>query len=138
MKYVYRNPRPVLTVARAGGGQLGNYYQGTKYHITSIRPLDLSQIKAIRESGVIGSGQEFYVWGQLVDGRLVPIPEKLDWKGRMTVMPSGTDLVECVAVDDLGVDQPGPAINPYSKEPYQPIKESYYTYVIEDRVDSSD
>lgn len=137
--YVYLNRRPVLTVEHGGGGQLGNCYHGSKYRITSLTPLDREAIIGIRAAGFIGGGQEFYILGQEVEGKLVPVPQKLDWNQRRDIKPTGVEKVNCSVRDrQTGKILDEPPINPYSGDLYSPINASYYVYVTEDRVDSSD
>jgi hypothetical protein len=118
---VYLNPRPTLTIKVTGGRKLGNCYSATYYEVTSRTRLTRDQLEALFEAGFLGCGQEFRVDAQC-DGE----------------EPSaGEDLVECVTEVD-GVPQPGPALNPYSGKPYEPMKQPYYTYRTETRCDSSD
>lgn len=114
---VYRNKRPVLTVEMTGGRKLGNCYGSTTYRITSTNRMSREQINALRETRMIGYGQEFYVKSQC-DGKEAP---------------AGEDEVPCV---DSETGQP--AMNPYSGEPYKPTKMPFFVYEVEDRVDSGD
>lgn len=137
---MWANPRPVLVIERGSGAQLGNCYYGSSYTITALHPLDMEDIKKIRDAGLIGYGQEFYVRGQLVDQKLVAVPPSLDWKTSGDVVPSGKDIVEARVYDDAtGALLPDiKAVNEYTKEPLKPMEMPYYVYVTEDRVDSSD
>ncbi len=139
-KSMWSNPRPVLTIERGAGAQLGNCYYGSSFTLTSTRPLDMEDIKKIRDTGLIGHGQEFYIRGQLIDNKLVPVPPSLDWKTSGDVAPSGREMIEARVYDDAtGALLPDVlAVNEYTKEPLKPMEMSYYVYVTEDRVDSSD
>jgi hypothetical protein len=136
---VYLSDRPLLTVDTKGGKQLGNCYYATYYEVTSTRPLDREQLQALRDSGFLGSGQEFYIRGlKNPEGGLdMTIPEKADWKYKPT--PTGCDTVPCSEVDDAtGKVLKCPSINPYSGKEDGPTQIPYYVYEIESRVDSSD
>ena len=135
---VWKNPRPLLAVEHTAGSKLGNCYYGTYYTITSLHPLDTEQISLLRAAGFIGFGQTFSIMGQLVDSKLVDIPQKLDWKIRAGVKPSGQDTIKAVNVDAAGNVLPGIALNEYTGKPVRSISAPYYQYVTEDRVDSSD
>lgn len=137
---VWSNPRPTLTIENGGGRQLGNCYSASTYLITALRPLDSEQIMALRKAGVLGYGQEFYVRGQEVDGRLVPVAATLDWKTRGDVKPSGIDKITPRVRDRITgkwlEEQP---VNAYTGEPITNERDApFYVYVVEDRVDSSD
>lgn len=113
--YVYRNPRPRLSVTPNGGKQLGNCYSASYYTVISTYPLTDENFQALFESGAIGYGQAFY---------------------RKEVV-IGHDEVACITeVDGAVTDLP--AINPYSGKPYGPIKMPYYTYEVDTRCDSGD
>lgn len=136
---IWINPRPLLTIEHAGGGLLGNCYHGRTYRITSTRVLDAEGIKAIRATGMIGGGQEFYIRGQEIDGQLVPVPAKLEWHQVKDVKPSGIDSVKPSVRDRrTGKILDEPAIHRYTGEPSANQDEPFYVYVTEDRVDSSD
>lgn len=139
VKCMWVNPRPVLTIERGAGVNLGNCYYGSSYTLTTLHPLSLEDIDNIRKAGLIGYGQTFYTRGQLIGEKLVPVPATLDWKSTRDVTPSGMDSVEAKIYDDAtGVHIPGVATNQYTKEPLKPMDMPYYVYVTEDRVDSSD
>lgn len=140
---LWSNPRPVLTVERGGGGQLGNCYYGSSYRITTLHALDLEEINAIRDAGFIGGGQEFYIRGQEVNGQLVPVPAKMtweDWEKRRDITPSGVDKVGPTVRDRCtGKILDEQAVNAYTKEPITDmVSMPYFVYITEDRVDSSD
>jgi len=133
------NPRPVLTIERGYGARLGNCYYGSTYTITALHPLSAEDIGNIRKADLIGHGQEFYISGQLIGEKLIPVPATLEWKSMRDVAPSGMDSVEAKIYDDAtGALIPGVATNQYTKKPLDPMDMPYYVYVTEDRVDSSD
>lgn len=135
--FTYPNPRPTLTVAPSGGGQLGNCYSSMTYTVTSLVPLSMAALRNIRKAGCLGYGQEFYAKLMGPDGSRSSIPEKLDYPENTKVIPTGVDSVICVEVRD-GKRVDGVAVNPYSKEPYKPMTVPYFVYECENRVDSSD
>lgn len=137
-KYIYKNNRPQLTVSNSGGGQLGNCYSSSTYMVTSLHALSESDLRSLRDIGCMVYGQEFYVKQVDEAGKLLPVSVSLDWHGRSKVAPSGHDVVECVEVNYKGEVIACPGINPYSKEPYKPMRIPYYVYQCESRVDSSD
>jgi hypothetical protein len=135
---MWANPRPVLTVEHGTGRQLGNCYSGMTYVITSTFAFDQEEIKALRKAGVIGYGQEFYILGQEIDGRLVPVPAKLDWEARRDTTPSGIDKVK-PRVRENGKWLDEQPRNAYTGEPIANEHDApFYVYVVEDRVDSGD
>lgn len=131
-KFMYLNPRPLLVIESAGGGNLGRCYSAMSYKVTSKRKLSLAEITNLRESGFLGYGQEFYVNHVNHEGRHVRI------SGLAEIEPSGEDVIECSEVDHTGKVVACPATNPYSGQVYTPNKEPYYIYHCESRVDSSD
>lgn len=130
-KRIYRNPRPLLTVEIAGGVALGNCYYGTTYRITSLRPLNLEQLAALRRTGMIGYGQEHDFWYVGADG------QRTRAEG-VTSAPSGVDVVQCSEVDPSGEVVRCPSINPYTGVEDKPTSASFYVYECVDKVDSSD
>lgn len=150
--FVYRNERPSLTIAPAGGANLGRCYSASYFDVTSTRPLSMEDLKLLRDIGFLGYGQEFMAH-QVIGEEKVQVPQRFN-PGRYTVdfkegdeqlpsakdvKPSGIDVVPCVMVDRAtGAVIPGEAINPYSGKPYAPNKQPYFTYRCESRVDSSD
>lgn len=139
----WTNPRPVLTIEHAGGSQLGNCYYGSTYKITSTRALDCAEIQALRDAGFLGGGQEFYVRGQMLDGKLVPVPLEMtarDWQLRQNIPPTGRDEVGPTVVDrGTGKVLDEQAVNRYTGEPItktQPYP--FFVYLTENRTDSSD
>jgi hypothetical protein len=120
--FQYPNPRPSLVIENGGGSKLGNCYYSHGYKITSRHKLSGDTIKGMRELGLLGYGQGFYI-RSLCNGK---------------EEPAGVDVVECVEYDERGKPLPGPAINPYSGEPYGTTEYKYYEYLVENRVDSSD
>lgn len=138
---VWSNPRPTLTVENGGGRQLGNCYSASTYIITTIHALDLEEIKALRAAGFLGYGQEFYISGQEIDGRLVPVPAgPCDWQTRSEVKPSGVDKIKprvrCRQTGKWLDEQP---VNAYTGQPITNEHDApFFVYVVEDRVDSSD
>jgi hypothetical protein len=118
---VYRNQRPLLTIEDAGGASLGRCYVAHYYKITSRKKLSREKIYALRAAGLLGFGQEFRINNQC-DG---------------SEPPSGHDLVTPVSIDSQGIIVNESPCD-YNGNRYEPIKESYYTYHVEDRIDSSD
>ena len=151
--FVYRNPRPLLTIESKGGASLGNCYSASYYEVTSLHPLSMEDLHRLRESGFLGYGQEFRCV-QIIDkdtrvavparfnvGKYVSgyKPEDEQYPKRDSVKPSGQDDVPCQMYDRYTRQHiPGEAINPYSGKPYGSTKSSYYVYACESRVDSSD
>lgn len=141
MKDVYwSNPRPTLTVEHGSGRQLGNCYSSSDYIVTATHALSADEINALRAAGFLGYGQEFYVRGQEVEGRLVPVPAKLDWQTRRDVKPSGVDKIKPRVYDrvtgKLLDEQP---VNAYTGKPVTTEHDApFFVYVVESRVDSSD
>lgn len=137
--YVYRNPRPQLSIELAGGANLGRCYSATYYRVTSTRPLDAKTIRSLRDAGFLGYGQEFMFHQRLPDGNKARVPDELDWRTTKDVAPSGTEMIPCVEVDDRTGEPTGnPPVNPYSGKLYEPMEQSYFIYDCESRVDSSD
>lgn len=150
--FVYRNPRPALTVTNQGGANLGNCYNASYYEVTSSRPLDMEDLDRLRDCGFLGYGQEF-ICRQVIGDKQVRVPGRFN-PGKYVVgyqegddknpsaqdtEPSGKDMVPCQMVDRHTREViPGTAINPYSGLPYEPIEQAYYVYRCESRVDSSD
>lgn len=152
--FVYRNPRPLLTINNKGGASLGNCYSASYYEVTSLHPLSMEDLHRLRESGFLGYGQEFRCVQLLDNGDTrVAVPARFN-VGRYVVgykegddklpkstdtKPSGTDLVPCQMYDRYTYKHiEGVAINPYSNVPYAPNEQTYYVYACESRVDSSD
>lgn len=137
--FVYRNPRPLLTIESKGGKQLGRCYSSSLYEVTSLHPLSQEDLRRLRESGFLGYGQEFSC-AQVIDkDTKVAVPGTLDWRTSKDVKPSGTDMVPCQMYDrHSGEHIPGEAKNPYSGEPYAPNEQAYYVYACESRCDSGD
>jgi len=121
--FVYRNPRPQLTIESNGGKSLGHCYTASYYRITSQRKLTRETIRKLFESGFLGSGQGFAVQSKC-DGQEAP---------------SGHDEIQCIVVDRRTGEQLNEsAINPYSGELYKPIMAPYYVYDTETTCDSGD
>lgn len=136
---VYRNPRPSLTVESTGGSRLGNCYSATYFRVTSLHALSMKNLRALREAGFLGYGQEFSARQITIENSRAPVPAELDWRSSKDVSPSGHDDVPCVEVDDrTGEVLRNPSINPYSGREDQPTKISYFVYECEDRCDSGD
>ena len=116
---VYKRGRPDITVECTGGKNLGNCYNATFYKVTSVKQLSKEQIEGLRDLGLLGSGQEFFIRSKC-DG----VEE-----------PAGFDTIPCV--DEETGEQ---AYNPYSEDraPYPAQEEPYYEYDIERRIDSGD
>jgi hypothetical protein len=136
----WSNDRPTLTVEHGSSRQLGNCYRAHTYVVTTTRVLDCEEIKALRNAGVLGCGQQFYIEGQQIDGKLVPVPAKLDWESRRDVRPSGIDKiaprVRCRQTGAWLNEQP---VNAYTGKPITDEHDApFYVYVVEDRVDSGD
>lgn len=133
--YVYRNSRPLLTVENAGGAHLGNCYNSMKFLVTSLHPLSMEDIRALRNAGFLGYGQEFSCCQVTNDnGGWAPVPQKtLDWQTSKDIQPTGYDEVPCVEIDA------------YTRKPTgnldlgKPAKKSaYFVYECEACVDSGD
>jgi hypothetical protein len=119
--FEFRSPRPRLLVEFLFGVSLGNCYSARRYRVTSTQRMARKEIEALREAGVLGHGQEFYIRSRC-DGQ---------------EEPAGKDVVPCVTVvDGAVVDEP--AVNPHTGDPYAPIQCGYFVYEVESRVDSSD
>jgi len=120
-KFVYPKKRPKLVIERLSKKEISNCYEESSWKVTSDYPLKKETIVGLYKLGLVGIGQEFSVIS------------KCDGKEE----PAGYDTVECVEVDSNGKALPGPAINPYSDEPYKPHKYAYYEYICISRCDSS-
>lgn len=151
--FVYRNPRPLLTIESKGGASLGNCYSASYYEVTSQHPLSMEDLRRLRESGFLGYGQEFSCVQVIEKDTRVRVPERFNvgkyvvgykegddkFPKSSEVTPSGKDRVPCTMMDrHTRAVIEGEAINPYSGLPYQPTEMSYYVYACESRVDSSD
>lgn len=114
---IYAPTRPNLVIEDVGGGKLGNCYYGTTYRITSRHQMGDDQIHALAKAGVLGYGQEFYI--------------------RKRVEPAGEDELKCVVyvdgkrTDEVPVNYAGTPIT-------NTVKQPFYVYECERRVDSSD
>lgn len=103
--------RPSFEIKLTGARQLGRCYYATFYRITSDTPLTVKAVEKIRESGLLGFGQEFYCNYVQSDSTTID-HRKVDTK---SIVPT---LVEA--------------------SPESPLRlHSYYVYECEDRVDSS-
>lgn len=120
--FTWLHKRPKLVIERTGGGQISNCYSGSTWKITSLYPLKKETILSLYHAGVVGFGQEFGILSQC-DGK-----EK----------PAGHDTVECVEISRSGEVLPGPAINPYSAEPYPDKQLPFYVYECWSKCDSGD
>jgi len=113
--HYFKITRPQITIDIDYTRELGRCYFATGYRIISQFKLSSLQIMKLRESGLLGSGQEFSVMSQC-DGK---------------ENPTGYDLAHCYKKDtfgqDLGIDTSVP-----------PMKSPYYVYDCEDRTDSGD
>lgn len=108
--------RPQLTIEVTGGRNLGRCYNATYYRVTSLSKLTRERIDALRKAGFLGYGQEFSITSKC-DG---------------TELPAGID-------EEQPLDESGnPRINHYTKQPCSPVRQPYFIYNTEDRVDSSD
>jgi hypothetical protein len=121
-KFLYVSSRPEMVIESNGGSKLGNCYYSNGYKITSRSRIAEEQLRELRSIGFLGYGQGFYIRSQC-DGK---------------EEPAGVDVVECSEYDEQGRLLPGPAINPYSGEPYGSTEYRYYEYLVENHVDSSD
>lgn len=140
--------KPILTVERAGGAQLGNCYHGETFRITSQSALDVEEIAALRKSGFLGGGQDFRILGQLMpDGRLHPVPaqwpHKVDWRNweaRQKHPESGADEVGPTVRDRVTREKlDEEPVNRYTGQPItNKVKFRFYVYLVEARTDSSD
>lgn len=101
---------------------ISNNYSGDTWRITTLYPLKKETILELNKLGLVGFGQEFGVLSQC-DGK---------------EQPAGYDTVECVEITKSGEMLPGPAINPYSGEPYEAKKLPFYCYECYSRCDSGD
>lgn len=57
--YTWENQRPSLTIENVGAANLGRCYNAYTYRITSYRELKREDIKALRDAGWLGYGQEY-------------------------------------------------------------------------------
>lgn len=112
----YRNNRPTLAIEVTGTRNLGRCFNATTYRITTTFKLNKERLKALRTAGFLGYGQEFYFKG-VNDG---------------SEEPAGFDTVKCLEEDGK------PAINEYTKQPYNDTQAPFYVYECEDRCDSGD
>ena len=105
--------RPSFEIRMTGGRQLGRCYYATFYKIISDTRLTPRAIEKIRESGLLGFGQEFYC---------------------NYVQSDST------TIDHRKVDPKKMICEPTFIESSQTTfrKNSYFVYECEDRVDSSD
>ncbi len=101
---------------------ISNCYSGDTWRITSTQRLKNETIVAMNKLGLIGFGQEFGILSQC-DGK---------------ELEAGHDVAECVEITPQGTVLPGPAINPYSGEPYAPINYPFFVYDCWSRCDSGD
>lgn len=120
-QFLHIPSKPQLTIKSFAGKNIGRCLNSYSYEIVSRVKLKENQLKALSTSGIISSGQMFYVHSKC-DG---------------TEEPFEYENVPCVEYVN-GEPQKGPAINPYTGNPYGPSKYSYYKYNVEVRVDSSD
>lgn len=135
-KGIFKHDRPSLLIERAGGGQLGNCYYGMSYRVTSTVPLCGKDLRALRDMGFLGHGQEFYYHQVIGDRDRLEVPMEHVVKNYVKqATPSGHDEVPCVDVHSDGTTTP--ALN-YRKESIPSTRIAYYTYSVESRVDSSD
>ena len=121
-RFTYPNNRPHLTIELTGGASLGRCYSASYWRVTSRFRRTREALVGLEKLGMIGGGQEFTIKSRC-DGH---------------EPPAGFDEIVCVELDEAGNALPGPAINPYSGEPYGPVKQEFYVYECESRVDSSD
>lgn len=103
--------RPSCEIRMTGGRQLGRCYYATFYRITSDTRLTTRAIEKIRESGLLGFGQEFYC----------------------NYVQSDSTTIDYRKVDAKTM---GPTFVESSQA--SPLQKSYFVYECEDRVDSSD
>lgn len=144
-KRVYLNSRPRLTIENGGGAKLGNCYYSHVYRITSLIPLGMKEISALRNAGFLGYGQTYQTFHlHSFDGRKAErsdVPATTDayaFYGREQPKPYGVDIIQCSEVDGMGNVIRVPSVNPYSGEEDQPHPAPYYVYECTDYVDSSD
>ncbi len=117
MHYVYRNPRPQLTIELVKSADLGNCKHKSFFRVTSTRKLSFDALTSLYDLGFLGSGQAFTVLDQT----------------------EYTDTLICVAEDEFtGQPTGAPANNPYTGKPYDPIQSAYYVYLTETFCDSGD
>jgi len=121
--HYYVNDRPHLVVERARGRvAVAHCYSSTRVRVTSLGRLSERELRGLFSLGLLACGQEFRIVSRC-DG---------------SEPPAGHDEVPCVAFDAAtGARLAGPAINPYSQEPYAPARVPYYSYECEVRCDSS-
>jgi len=122
-QYVHKSMRPNLAIENNGGSRLGNCYEQCKYKVISRERLSKDTLHKLRDLGFLGFGQEFYI-NSKCDGSEEP------------------EIIEespCVVVDaHNGKELDEPPINPYSGKLYESMKQYYFVYHVESRVDSSD
>jgi hypothetical protein len=108
-KRVYKKERSNMEIKFVRSVNIGRCYNAFYYEITSTRKLTCEQIHGLRKLGFLGYGQEFNVNSQC-DGK---------------EEPAGYDTVQCLENGEVVMT-------------YKPLKEPYFVYHVENRVDSSD
>lgn len=116
----YPAKRPNLVVELIASKSLGRCYSSSTFRVTSRRPLRTDHLEGLFKLGFLGVGQEFSFQGPIVEA------------GYKNSVPTGYDDIQAVNEDG------SIAINKYTNQPYTPIKDPYYVYTCETRVDSSD
>jgi hypothetical protein len=136
---IYKHDHPQLSIASAGGRNLGRCYNEHYYRIMSLSPLSGKRIRALREAGFLGYGQGFGFSQRKADGTKCAVPDDLDWRTQKDVEPTGHHEVPCSEVDDrTGEVIRVPSINPYSGQEDKPTQIAYYVYDCVDTIDSGD
>jgi hypothetical protein len=116
----YPTKRPNLVIEFVATKSLGRCYSASTFKVTSRRPLKADDLNGLFQLGFLGVGQEFKFEGPTVAA---------NYKNST---PTGYDDLQAVNEDG------SMAINKYTNQPYAPIKDPYYVYTCETRVDSSD
>lgn len=119
---VYKNSRPQLAIHLLYTRRDGNCCETTFYKIESYFRLSRDDINRIRAAYLIGGGQEWSVNSQH-DG---------------LEDPTEYDMVKPVLIDNNGNIITTQPKHPYTGEFMKPKEVPYYSYIIEDMVDSSD
>lgn len=115
--YHYPDPLPLLTIEKIGSRGTGRCLTETNYKIRSKRELTDNEIADLARCGVFSSGQALGVVGRERE----------------------THEVECVAMNTrTGQRLPGPAMNPYTGEPYKAAILTYHVALVRVTCDSGD
>lgn len=128
----YISPKPKLQIENRGGKNLGRCYNASYFRVTALHPLSMEDFNRLRECGFLGYGQEFMCRYRTNDGKLVAVPEKLDYMSVKDVVPTGYDKVGLTPMNEETWEKCGEVIMTRTSDI------AYYVYEVESRVDSSD